>query len=214
MNNILQDSPLNVNGSFKATRWDELQYFTNISLEIVNLFNENNCTDVYFLNKPPVKNIYNVQEFMGQFRQMRPNGFTPLSRAFNQVLFDNSHLVRERKLLCIILTDGEPTDNTGNSDIKGFKSSLMYRSPISRIFVSIVACTDDDESVSYLNDWDRKIKNLDVVDDFRNERKEILKAQGARFRFSYGDYVVKTLLGSFDREMDLLDEKNTSCNLI
>jgi hypothetical protein len=40
---------------------------------------------------------------------------------------------------------------------------------------------------SYLNDWDKKIPNLDVADDYRSERKEILKVQGKDFPFSFGD---------------------------
>jgi hypothetical protein len=47
---------------------------------------------------------------------------------------------------------------------------------------------------------------LDVVDDFRKEREEILVAQGHMFRFSFGDYVVKSLIGSIDSTMDRLDE--------
>ena len=31
---------------------------------------------------------------------------------------------------------------------------------------------DDDDCIGYLNDWDRKIPNLDVVDDYRNEKKD------------------------------------------
>ena len=46
---------------------------------------------------------------------------------------------------------------------------------------------DDDECIGYLNDWDRKIPNLDVVDDYRNEKKEIQACQGKNFPFSFGD---------------------------
>jgi hypothetical protein len=42
----------------------------------------------------------------------------------------------------------------------------MNRHPIDRIFVTIVACTDEDHSIEYLNKWDRMIKHLDVVDDY------------------------------------------------
>ena len=38
------------------------------------------------------------------------------------------------------------------------------------------------------------------------ERKQILKVQGARFPFSYGDYVVKALAGPIDSRLDSLDE--------
>lgn len=41
--------------------------------------------------------------------------------------------------------------------------------------------------MEYLNDWDSKLLNLDVVDDYKSERKEILKCQGRHFPFSFGD---------------------------
>ncbi len=40
---------------------------------------------------------------------------------------------------------------------------------------------------SYLNNWDKKIPNLDVADDYRSERQEIHQAQGKDFPFSFGD---------------------------
>lgn len=44
------------------------------------------------------------------------------------------------------------------------------------------------------------------MDDYRSERNEIKRAQGKNFAFSFGDYVVKCLIGSFDRDTDKLDE--------
>ena len=58
---------------------------------------------------------------------------------------------------------------------------MKYCSPFS-------LCTiDDDDCMGYLNQWDRKIPNLDVVDDYRSEKKEILARQGKNFPFTYGD---------------------------
>lgn len=89
-----------------------------------------------------------------------------------------------------------------------------------------------------MNDWDRKIPNLDVVDDYRNEKKEIQACQGKNFPFSFGDvsqsslkkkkydsfciieyffsfvkYVVKILMGGVDSWFDDLDEKKVSSDL-
>ena len=41
--------------------------------------------------------------------------------------------------------------------------------------------------MKYLNDWDKKIPNLDVVDDYYSERKEIQACRGNNFPFSFGD---------------------------
>lgn len=100
----------------------------------------------------------------------------------------------------------------GNSAIEAFKKSLQKRGP--RIFTTIVACTDDEASVGYLNEWDRLLDNLDVIDDFRSEREEIKKEKGMGVRFSFGDYVVKSLIGSIDPTMDKMDEKNFCCNIV
>ena len=118
MNSTLNESPLNEmnkNSMLKATRWDELQYFANISIEIAGFFNNesNSGTDVYFLNKPPIKNIVSVDAFMHHLKQLKPNGYTPLNKVFNLALNDNTSAIKERKLLIIILTDGEPSDDYG-----------------------------------------------------------------------------------------------------
>jgi hypothetical protein len=160
MNTTLQDSPLNNNNSlFKATRWDELQYFANISIEIASIFNPNGC-DIYFLNRfpSPLKNITDPAQLVNYFHE-KPQGFTPLTRTLNLVLNDNPpHILGERKLLIVLATDGEPTDTNGKVNIPEFKNVLMFRPSI--VYTSIVACTDDDGSISYLNRWDRDIPRL------------------------------------------------------
>lgn len=70
----------------------------------------------------------------------------------------------EKKLLVIIVTDGQPTDRSGITDINGFKNTLMTRSPIDKIFVTIVACTDDDSCIEYLDKWDRQIRKFSTSD--------------------------------------------------
>ena len=67
--------------------------------------------------------------------------------------------------------------------------------------------------MEYLNNWDRQIKNLDVVDDYESEKKEIYskkRSKKDRVAFSYGDYIVKIILGSFVREIDEIDEEKKS----
>ena len=87
------------------------------------------------------------------------------------------------------------------------------------MYTTIVACTDDLSSMSYLNKWDEEIPRLDVVhlielcrnfyfistlyelwvkvDDYRSERSETMSAQGPKFSFSFGDYVAKALVGKW-----------------
>lgn len=206
----LDESPLNKPGSLlKASRWDELRYFADISLEIASVF-DTNGSDIHFLNKGLFERVMHAQQLEPQFQE-GPGGYTPLTDTFNAVLYQNRQELVEKKLLVIIVTDGQPTDRSGRTDISGFKNTLMTRSPIDKIFVTIVACTDDDSCIEYLDKWDRQIRNLDVCDDFRSERTQIRKINGSKAPFSYGDYVVKCLIGSIDPELDRQDEKSKKC---
>jgi hypothetical protein len=63
-------------------------------------------------------------------------------------------------------TDGEPTTPTGSSDVRGFIDWVQRMRP-NNVYMTIAACTDDESAIAYLNKMDKKIKNLDVVDDFR-----------------------------------------------
>lgn len=73
------------------------------------------------------------------------------------------------------------------------------------VYTTIIACTDNADAIGYLNRWDREIPNLDVLDDFLSEQKEVKAMKGNQFTFNFGDYVVKSLLGSIDPELDTLD---------
>ncbi len=63
---------------------------------------------------------------------------------------------------------------------------------------------DDDATMSYLNGWDKQIPNLDVVDDYKSEKEQILAVQGKSFPFSFGDvsdtihYELSFILFMFD----------------
>lgn len=89
-----------------------------------------------------------------------PNGYTPICRTLNTVFKDNESL-RERKLLVVIVTDGEPTDEHGRGDIKGFRNMLEYAPKF--VFTTIVSCTDEEETMRYLNNWDKRIKRFTKI---------------------------------------------------
>jgi hypothetical protein len=144
--------------------------------------------------------------------QKPPCGYTPIADTLIKVLQDSRSSLGEKKLLIIIATDGQPTTRDGCVDIKGLESVMNNRHPIERIHTTFVVCTDDDSTMKYLNEWDEKMPHVDVVDDYVSERKEVQKAQGEKFLFTKGDYIVKILLGSIDPEIDALDEKKSILN--
>lgn len=136
----------------QVTRWDELKYFSKIGLDIASVFNQDG-TDVYFLNRPTAHGVRSSDHLSTYFVQP-PNGYTPISRTLNTIFKDNENL-RERKLLLVLVTDGEPTDDNGRGDIKGFRDMLKYSPKF--VYTTIVSCTDEEETMRYLNNWDKKL---------------------------------------------------------
>ncbi|CAM2698682.1 unnamed protein product [Rotaria socialis] len=193
------------------TRWDELRQTVSIVVDIATVFDPNGI-DIFFLNRQPLYSVKNAEQLAVAFA-VPPAGPTPIARVLRQVLQEKRLEIQERKLLVLIATDGVPTNENGQQDIKTLEHVLHHeRNPINRIPVTILACTDDAESVGYLNNWDKKIPNLDVADDYKSEREEIQKVQGKNFPFSFGDYVVKILMGAIDNWFDTLDERRVNSN--
>lgn len=201
MANVLDQTPGDPFGK-KYTRWDELKHYVSIVTDIAGVLDQNGL-DIYFLNRPSVTGITHSDQVQPLF-QNPPGGYTPIPRILTQILRDKANIIREKKMLVLIATDGQPTNDVGNDATKEFFDCLKTRS--SNVYVSIIACTDDMSSMDYLNEIDRIIPSVDVNDDYLSEKKEIQTAQGPAYAFSFGDYVVKTLLGPIDSAFDTLDE--------
>ena len=209
---------MNSSGSYNIlkgktyTRWEELCERIKIIMEISMLYDSDGI-DIYFINRQPSYNVKSKEEINYIFSEL-PSGSTELTSIFERILYEKKIVIEEKKLLVIIATDGEPTkyDKNGKSisGTKEFTNSLKYRNPINKIFVSIMACTNNKNTMKYLNKIDKNIEYVDVIDDYESEKKEILKVNGKNFVFNMGDYIVKTLVGPMDKELDNLDE-NKKC---
>jgi hypothetical protein len=194
------------------TRWDELRQIVSIVVDLAATLDPDGI-DIYFLNRQPLLHVTDSSQLNETFSRP-PHGLTPISRVLSYVLDLKRPHVHDRKLLIIIATDGLPTDDRGQDDLAGLENVLRNeRHPsMDRMFVTFIACTNDLQSVAYLNNFDRRIPYVDVLDDYHSERAEVLAAQGKNFQFSYGDYVAKLLMGSVDQWFDKLDEKKVKLN--
>ncbi len=66
-----------------------------------------------------------------------------------QILQEKKQQIQERKLLLLIATDGEPTDDDGFQNVAEFRHVLKHeRSPIERIPVTIIACTGEYQNLN------------------------------------------------------------------
>jgi hypothetical protein len=91
----------------------------------------------------------------------------------------------------------EPTDEQGNPSVSTLELVLRNeRTP--ETCISFLACTDDPQDVAYLSNWHRVLPRVEVVGDYRSERAKVQRNHGPTFPFSFGNYIVKALLGSVD----------------
>jgi len=69
----------------------------------------------------------------------------------------------------------------------------------------IMACTDSEREIAWMNQFDQDFAAVDVTDDFESEKQEIL-SKGHFKSFSRADWIMKALLGAIDSQFDSLDE--------
>ena len=204
MNTPLSDSQ-------HSTRWDELKHVVKIVISIATIFDEDGI-DIHFLNREShfcVKSLEQVEDALSGF----PAGNTPLTEKFNLILnqFEDSL----KPVLVIIATDGIP------NNLDSFTKSLQNKNH-NKFYVSFLACSDQEFDIDYLNDLDNNVPNVDVLDDYNSELIEVQKAQGKGFRYTFGDHIVRLLVGPLYPELDKLDEcpltqndyNNQGCNCI
>jgi hypothetical protein len=192
---------------FREPRWAELCRFVSTVFSVTECI-EQSPLDVYFLNRPSLLNVQQLGQITEAFAAP-PCGPTPIVPVLRHALAQPCPPTYMGRIF-ILCTDGEPTDQYDRPNPRQLYD-LLARERRYNDYVTILACTDDDSSIEYLNRWDVLLPRLDVVDDYENEKKEVLWAQGRQFRFSFGDYVVKILLGSVVPQLDRLDEAECRC---
>ena len=185
-------------GGPHSTRWAELKDVVKTAIDIGSIYGN---LDIEFLNRQGILNINNYDQVHSYFYE-DPNGRTPLTAALNNVLTRYQYL--ESKVLIVIATDGVP------DDLASFKQALLNKNH-SKFYISFLACSDNDEDVEYLNELDNIIPNIDTLDDYISEKREVKRAQGNSFKYTYADHIVRLLLGPICPELDKLDEKQSEC---
>ena len=198
------NTPLN-DGSTHMTRWDELKSVVNIVISITSIYDSDGI-DIYFLNRRNYSNVKSLDE-VSTILDNPPQGLTPLTRCLDTIFSDYNNSLKP--VLVIIATDGVPYN--GVCDLHNFKNLLKNRN-YNKFYISFLACSDQESDIGYLNDLDKNIPNVDTLDDYHSERKEVLSVQGTHFSYTFGDHVVRLLLGPICSELDKLDEINISNN--
>jgi len=192
-----------------STRWLELKKLAAVIIQFVTAVNDSGL-DLYFLNRQKVCNINSLAGLQNIFN-VPPNGGTNLTNSLMEIYEDKKHVTKHKKLLIVVITDGEPTDGTGNARDNLYRAiNYIVSNSHDNTHISFAECTDNAEDMEYLDRWDGLLRNFDNTDDYREELMRVKSIQGMQFKFDYTDYVIKILLATFVRWYFNLDQSKVS----
>lgn len=212
MNNPVVSKDSNI-----KTRWDESLMISGIIVDIATALDPTGV-DLFMFNPPtannePYRDIKQPSQLKPLFA-VTPGGMTPTSATLTKIFNEKKQIAKERKVVVICATDGLATNANGEPDMDGLRRTLESgRISKDRIIVNFLLCTDDDVIVEQYDIIDRKIKGVDVTDDYETEKAQILNKKGKSHAFSMGNYIVKLMVGALDSEIDQQDETKSCCSV-
>ncbi|CAF3408023.1 unnamed protein product, partial [Rotaria sp. Silwood2] len=195
----------------EKTRWQELKEIVKIVLEVATVFDENGV-NVYFIHRRPVFDVTDPKMVDQHFIE-DPQGYGSLVPLL-QVIFQlpASKVGNDKKLLVFIATDGSTTDETNEFALSPLEKVMREERVSDTTHVMFLLCNNDSKSIEYFSQWDENMKNVDVTRSYKTEKEIICRYRGRDYPFSFGDYVVKALLGAVDPDIDALNEPDVDCD--
>jgi hypothetical protein len=181
-------------------RWQELKEVMKIAVELGCVFDDDGIS-LQFLNRDGKENVTDISQVENMFGPL-PGGYTPIYDKLSEIIENHTG---DKILLILLATDGVPTTKDGKKDVKRVKDLIRSRDG-TRIFISILACSDNDKEIEWLNELDRDDATCDVIDDYKTEKKQVKKIQGPDFKYSFGMHVARFILGPLYPKYDKLDE--------
>jgi len=122
-----------------------------------------------------------VQFLTRSLKQISPSGVTPLARHVDDIYdtvsaFEPKLRQNGQRIVVVLATDGLPTDGTGvpSSNAREIFEHALKRLMCLPVWIVVRLCTNDKSIVSYYEGLDSALEvNLDVLDDFLDEAKEV-----------------------------------------
>jgi hypothetical protein len=119
--------------------------------------------EIQFMNREGASGVKSWSDIKGKFDK-RARGGTPTTKCLEAAVDGRSS--DAKPLLIVLATDGSPDSNAK------FTEWIHGRDGAS-VFVSVLVCTDNHSQVDFLNGIDEDDCTMDVLDDFRAEKKEV-----------------------------------------
>ena len=193
------------------TRWNEAQGRLNTLIEIL-AYVPFTSIHVCFLNRSErlilTRNGRDPKTFLEDaYRQIDqafargPVGSTPVLERLRDSFARWAGKNVARYLFC----DGQP--NGGNPAKAEIVRLLLTRQNPEGNPITFLSCTGDDDQVEWMKDAEEVVPYCSECDDFKDESDEVLRDQGEALPFSYGFYLICSLVAAMNPDdLDAMDE--------
>lgn len=174
-----------------ATRWSELDMLAHSAIDIITSTNPAGV-DTYFLNRASMMGVTSHEQIAPAFLSP-PRGGTPIIGALRNIFsVYNSLAASGTRVLVVVITDGEPSDGS-TADL----FNLLKYQRHNNIHISLAEMSEDEETMAFLDTWDRLLVNFDNTDDYRMEQRRVLRNGIRKFTYNVSSLQWGLPLSSF-----------------
>jgi len=183
------------------TRWQEAETRLHTMVDILS-FIPTKSIEIRFMN---ASNVINLQrsgktredfakdshaQIVENFSTIEVKYRTPTLRVLTES-FRNAAKSRE-PCMHYLVTDGVPTDCI----VQQVADLIKTRSNPERNPLTLISCTDEDDEVEWMKQVEEVAPYCSEIDDFRDEKAEILNDQGVAFPYTKGYWLISQLVSN------------------
>ena len=207
------------------TRWQEAETRMHNLIDILTYVPTKNI-EIRFMNAP---NVINLQRAGKTIDQFRAEGHGQLVQAFTtiavryktptlRVLTQSFQSAAQGPDPCMhyLLTDGVPSDAV----VQQVADLIVNRQNPEANPVTLISCTNEDDEVNWMKEVEEKAPFCSELDDFHDEKDEVINDQGCAFPYTKGYWLISQLIAAINpNDLDAIDEglpftKDTMDNML
>lgn len=196
-------------GGQRMTRWDEaftrmkeiVEVLSYVPVQTIRIkfLNRRDIISVTRTGETPLEFKNNLDRQLDSMKSRSPNGTTPVLACLQESMTNG----RGKRVARYFFGDGEP-----NSGEKGKIIDLVcYRQNPESNPITFMSCTNDDSQVLWMKDLEERGPYVAELDDFSDEKAEVLGDQGEALPYTRGFHIICQLVAAINPEdLDAMDE--------
>lgn len=169
--------------------------------------------EIRFMN---AKNVINLQRSGKTAEQFRSEGHTQLVQAFTTIAvkyktptlrvltqsFESAAMGTD-PCMHYLLTDGVPSDAV----VDQVADLIVNRRNPEANPLTLISCTNEDAEVNWMKEVEEKAPFCSELDDYHDEKEEVIGDQGPGFPYTKGYWLISQLIAAINpHDLDAIDE--------